>query len=335
MSLSVVYPGKQLPNIVHVQPYRPFPEGIRLLYATDFHFGQFGMDRSMADLQKFIMEQKADIILLGGDLAEGWKAQNRCAKDFLQYLKAPLGVYCVPGNNDREALRQEDDANRLWKDVKDIVHRILHVIGIRRNHPKEPPEVLQKDYALWREMLNDAGIRLLYNERVEIPIPSGEERKSSEEKYAEEKYAEEKSTEETSAEEKPVEEKPAGGYKRIVISGLDESKYGYPDMETVGLPLEDSDYHIVLTHSPWALRSALDRNRVDVALCGHTHGGQIALGDICAWAMGYAHAKKRKYFFMGGIRTFGETTAVVSNGIGYSLLPLRIKADPEIHILGK
>ena len=72
-----------------------------------------------------MLEQSPDLILLGGDLAEGIRAQERFCKRHLPRLRTPMGVFCVPGNNDCEAV--------------------------------------QGDYRLWERMVGDAGAVLLLN----------------------------------------------------------------------------------------------------------------------------------------------------------------------------
>ena len=249
-----------LPQVVQLSlslPHMPSGlQGKRLLFVTDLHYGPWLGDAPMSRIVDEMLEQSPDLILLGGDLAEGIRAQERFCKRHLPRLRTPMGVFCVPGNNDCEAV--------------------------------------QGEYRLWERMVGDAGAVLLLNRRVYLRVQGG----------------------------------------RLAISGLDESKYGRPDCRVVRQTVEPSDVHLVLTHSPWALALVMDpAYRVDMALCGHTHGGQIALGGACALAMGYYRAGDRPYFYLSGDHMTRGTRVLVSNGIGCSLLPVRVGAPPQIHVI--
>lgn len=80
-------------------------EGIKIVYAADFQYDmKSGRPESLREktFQKaidMIMEQGADVILLGGDYttySSNWEA----AVPFLQQLDAPMGVFAVFGNHD-------------------------------------------------------------------------------------------------------------------------------------------------------------------------------------------------------------------------------------------
>ncbi len=86
-----------------------------------------------------------------------------------------------------------------------------------------------------------------------------------------------------------------------------------------------SPYRILLSHypdvAPWA-----EERGVDLVLSGDTHGGQITIPRI-----GPVYAKsefQRKY--SSGLFQFGSTKLVVSRGIGWNILPLRVYCPPEI-----
>ncbi len=116
----------------------------------------------------------------------------------------------------------------------------------------------------------------------------------------------------------------------VAICGLDDATLGHPNAilgidPTVGT-------RIVLMHSPDGLRAIGDRD-FDLALCGHTHGGQIA------WPSG------RPVLIPGGdlnrqyasgvfkLGPPGKRTLLVSRGVGCSTLPVRLFAGPEVHLV--
>lgn len=89
-------------------------------------------------------------------------------------------------------------------------------------------------------------------------------------------------------------------------------------------------FSIALYHYP-DLAPVLDRVPFDLALSGHTHGGQVRLPWIGAL---FSNAKAGRRFARGIFRR-GDKTAFVSQGIGcesYGLPPMRFLCLPEIAI---
>ena len=83
---------------------------------------------------------------------------------------------------------------------------------------------------------------------------------------------------------------------------------------------------ILLAHEPNVFADVPDR--VALTLSGHTHGGQIR---FFGWAPILPREIDRR-FLHGHIRD-GDRHLVISDGIGYSKLPLRIGALPEITVV--
>jgi predicted MPP superfamily phosphohydrolase len=114
-------------------------------------------------------------------------------------------------------------------------------------------------------------------------------------------------------------------FQDVWLCGLDEFTLGAPD---AGLALRGADgVRIVLMHAPANLLN-LQGERFDVAFCGHTHGGQIALrgGTPIKGAPG----PLSRTYNRGQFRMAHGGTLVVSVGLGCSTVPLRINAAPEI-----
>ncbi|MFN2564044.1 MAG: metallophosphoesterase [Gemmatimonadaceae bacterium] len=118
-------------------------------------------------------------------------------------------------------------------------------------------------------------------------------------------------------------------FDEIYVCGLDDPTVGSPDAQAA---LRGADgVRIVLMHSPEGLLSLRDY-RFDVAFCGHTHGGQVALpGGRPLWMPGgplnrmYAHGTH-------ALPDHGHATLIVSRGIGCSGVPVRLFARPEVHL---
>ena len=116
-------------------------------------------------------------------------------------------------------------------------------------------------------------------------------------------------------------------FDRVWVCGLDDHGSGHPDAKTA---LQGAHgIRVVLMHAPSGLLD-LGAERFDLALCGHTHGGQLALpggipivvppGPLC-----------RRYA-RGRFRIREGSTLVVSVGLGCVVLPFRTFADPEVVI---
>ena len=100
-------------------------------------------------------------------------------------------------------------------------------------------------------------------------------------------------------------------------------------------PLADrqhpDDYVIFLTHSPDILESAaLSPEHIDLALAGHTHGGQITFFYIIAPETGSRYGRR---FLYGRRRTSRGVPVIVSRGLGTSRVPIRFCAPTDITLV--
>ncbi len=85
-------------------------------------------------------------------------------------------------------------------------------------------------------------------------------------------------------------------------------------------------YTVLLSHRPELFETYVGCG-VDLALCGHAHGGQFGLpllGGLVAPDQGLFPQ------YDAGLYTEGDTNMVVSRGIGNSIIPLRFNNRPEV-----
>lgn len=82
----------------------------------------------------------------------------------------------------------------------------------------------------------------------------------------------------------------------------------------------DSPLTILLEHTPEEL-SQLEGTPIDLALYGHTHGGQLFPNHLSVWL---------KYGIVSGGRRIGDTEVYVSSGAGSAGAPYRIGTRSEI-----
>ncbi len=88
----------------------------------------------------------------------------------------------------------------------------------------------------------------------------------------------------------------------------------------------DQRFQILLSHRP-ELLPLYARCGMDLAFCGHAHGGQIRLPLV-----GALFAPNQGIFpeYTSGVHQAGRTHMIVSRGLGNSRFPLRIFNRPEI-----
>jgi len=116
----------------------------------------------------------------------------------------------------------------------------------------------------------------------------------------------------------------------IAICGLDDVALGSPNPSLAVDP--PAGTRIVLMHSPEALHSLGDRD-FDLALCGHTHGGQVAWPSGRPVLIPGGELNRR---YASGLFHLSERDSrkmLVSRGVGCSTLPVRLFAKPEVHLI--
>lgn len=117
--------------------------------------------------------------------------------------------------------------------------------------------------------------------------------------------------------------------ERIYIGGIDDLYTGMPNARAAAREATGS-FSVLLAHNPDAFHEELPATRGawDLALAGHTHGGQLT------WfgAHGPIVPSKFGQRYRTGWRTEAGTPILVSNGVGTVTAPLRFFARPEIHV---
>ncbi|MHB0979937.1 MAG: metallophosphoesterase [Thermoleophilia bacterium] len=84
---------------------------------------------------------------------------------------------------------------------------------------------------------------------------------------------------------------------------------------------------IVLAHNPDTADGDF-HERVDVFICGHTHGGQVRVPFLGSPVLPVANKR-----YDQGVKQAGDTTVFISRGIGWAVLPVRFDCPPEIAVL--
>lgn len=123
---------------------------------------------------------------------------------------------------------------------------------------------------------------------------------------------------------------------KIMLAGLCDPDFTDADKieqngvldKWLGEIVNDDSFTVLLSHRPEAFDIYADHG-IDVVFCGHAHGGQFRLPFI-----GGLYAPNQGFFpkYDAGVYNKGNTSMVVSRGIGNSVIPIRVNNRPELVI---
>jgi hypothetical protein len=140
---------------------------------------------------------------------------------------------------------------------------------------------------VWQPSLGTLGIKLLVNQTVSIPR----------------------------------------GSAMLNIFGVDDYLTGLPKLPS----RQSEDLHILVSHNPDLVGELLEGNfenpPFDLALCGHTHGGQVRLPFIGSLTYNVKHRSLANGFVSGDPNVF------TSRGVGVVELPFRINCPAEVSVV--
>lgn len=115
--------------------------------------------------------------------------------------------------------------------------------------------------------------------------------------------------------------------QQLLLMGLDDVRYGDPDLDRMIHQVSGQNTYILLVHEP----DFADRTRhypIDLQLSGHSHGGQVCLPfgkPILTTKLG------KKY--PSGLYRVQSLWVYTSKGIGTTKLPIRFLCRPEITLI--
>lgn len=120
-----------------------------------------------------------------------------------------------------------------------------------------------------------------------------------------------------------------GPWGRVDLIGADDYYSHHGDLAQAMRGVRAGTFRLLLTHSP-EVRAVLPGSGVDVALCGHTHGGQIRLPLV-----GAANVPGQGWWpkFVQGWYDVGGTRLYIGHGIGTSGPPVRFLAQAEVALI--
>ena len=119
-----------------------------------------------------------------------------------------------------------------------------------------------------------------------------------------------------------------GAGTRLTLTGLGDAWAGdFQPQEAFAQMPRGTDGHLVMSHNP-DTKDGLSEQTWDLLLCGHTHGGQVALPFV-----GGGHfAPVRDSRYVDGLYDWEGRKLYVTRGIG-SILGVRFNCRPEVTVL--
>jgi hypothetical protein len=114
----------------------------------------------------------------------------------------------------------------------------------------------------------------------------------------------------------------------LSLAGAGDLWQDHRNLDNLLRAVPDSECRIVLAHNPDTADTKYSA-RVDLMLCGHTHGGQINIPFIGRPVL---PVKNKNY--TSGLKSSRRGRPVfISRGIGWTIYPVRFNCYPEIAVL--
>lgn len=241
-------------------------EKLRIAFVSDLHNVCIGEENRL--LAKKIRLLSPDLILIGGDSVVGKPEHDMShAISFFKAIRGDIPVYAANGNHEYRL--------RIY------------------------PETYGNMYEEYKKGIEDAGIRLLENERVTVEIRG----------------------------------------MRLTLNGYELSREYYHRFYRGELPLKEmvdvfpeperDSYQILLAHYPRYF-DTYTKWKADLVLSGHYHGGILRLFKNHA-VIGNDFKLFPRYGY--GLHQKNQTTMIVSAGLGEHTIPLRINNPRELVIV--
>ena len=127
------------------------------------------------------------------------------------------------------------------------------------------------------------------------------------------------------------------GQNYIHVAGVDDFHNGHPDVAGVASQVRQADFVIFAGHTPDLMPDVLkaksadnDGHWFDLALFGHTHGGQVSVLGHTPFAHLSPAVGSR---YLSGWLEENRAAILISNGVGTSGVPVRLFAPPQIHLI--
>lgn len=118
------------------------------------------------------------------------------------------------------------------------------------------------------------------------------------------------------------------GKEKIHIAGIDDIWFSY-DLFKALCDIPNHAFKILLSHSPDITTDIHKDMKIDLTLCGHTHGGQVNIPHLSPLLLPINNSSR----YLAGLVKEPCGYTYVNRGIGTLVFPFRINAPPEITYL--
>ncbi len=204
-----------------------------------------------------------------------------------------------------------DSRRRQYFDSLDIIEKLSSFVDIYfvcGNHEELSPDLKET----FLKKISSFGVKILDGETEEIKRNNSTIYLSGVADFA--KYANEMNLFEKAYQ------------KDLSCDEIDEMKARFKEaVNSVGEG-KPKGFNILLSHRP-EMYETYSENGFDLVFCGHAHGGQFIIPPIGAiYSPGQGFLPK----YSEGAHSFGDTTVIVSRGLGNSSFPLRLNNRPQI-----
>lgn len=273
------------------------PDGLRILHLSDMHFtGQGTIERwKIQRTIKLLAGDGVDLLLITGDFIHDDGGLD-AAMDLIRRLPRPrLGTFACLGNHDYACYSWMGPARTAWREAapgRRLAEATRRTAEMARRVVTNDRLYLgehNNDMIAFRRCLAEEGIHLLANSSCRVQVAGVD----------------------------------------LWLAGLDDLMEGRPDAlaTLAGMPGDDS-LRILLAHNPdLLLDPALQQ--VDLAFCGHVHGGQIRLPLLGSPHTQGTHLSRRR---SSGWFQYGRAVTYISRGLGEGIR-LRFNCRPEVALI--
>ncbi|MCG7599314.1 metallophosphoesterase [Halomonas sp. McH1-25] len=261
--------------------------------------------------------QNRQVALIADFQVGMWLSNKDTVKDIAEHLaqKKPSAVliagdfiYHPIGDEPKEEIREEYEP----EDVKEVLSELRHALSLlsplaeadvpvyavlgNHDYAMEEPDDVKLEWLAHQvqSTLEEVGINVLNNESL-------------------------------------VMESPANGEGApLYLVGVGSHYADNDDAQRALAQLPDNAARLVLMHNPDSFAS-FPAGTAPLAMAGHTHGGQIRLPWTSEWSW-MALLAENDVHADGWVENYGNpgNRLYVNRGIGFSVIPVRLNADPEV-----
>jgi len=229
-------------------------------------------------------------IVYASDIHQSWWFSQKRVDNVFRTLNNLSADLIVLGGD----YAMDSDSAVTFFETAPRLHARLGVFAVPGNHDRTAPE---SNLKLLSEAMKDAGVTPLVNSVARVKV----------------------------------------GQSYLYVAGVDDSYNGFPDVAGVAAQVMKDDFVIFAVHSPELLLDAQkatdmygDSHWFDLALFGHTHGGQINLFGYTPFKNTSDELSAR---YLTGWLEENRAGILISNGVGTSVAPVRLFAQPQVHVI--